>query len=295
MKVVVSGASGLIGSALVRALRADGHQVVTLVRRAAAAATEVSWDPAAGRLDARDLEGVDGAVHLAGAGVGDHRWTDAYKKTIRDSRVDGTRTLAAALASLERRPEVLVSGSAIGYYGDTGDRAVDETAPAGSDFLAGVCVEWEAAAAPAEVAGIRVAHIRTGLVFARDGGALKKQIPLFKLGVGGKLGSGRQYWSFISLEDEIRAITFLLRNSGISGPVNLTAPNPVTNADATAALGKALHRPSKLPVPKFALKAVLGEFSDDILGSQRVLPRVLTDAGFEFRHPDVTSAVRTVV
>lgn len=294
MKIAVSGASGLIGSALMPVLRAEGHEMLTLVRRAPHAPHEIRWDPGLGELDVRALAGVDAAVHLAGAGVAAHRWTDAYKRIIRESRISGTRTLATALAGLTPVPRVLVSGSAIGYYGDTGDQVVDESAPAGSDFLARVCADWEAATAPAHAAGIRVAHIRTGLVLSRDGGALERQLPFFRWGVGGRLGSGRQYWSFITLEDEVRAIMFLLGASSISGPVNLTAPAPVTNAEATLALGHALHRPALLPVPGLALRAVLGEFSSDILGSQRVIPRVLLDAGFTFSHPDITTAMRAV-
>jgi uncharacterized protein (TIGR01777 family) len=293
-RIAVSGASGLIGSVLVTSLLADGHDVVKLVRHKPLWPDEVQWDPAEGTVDLDALAGVNAVVHLAGAGVGDKRWTDSYKKVIRDSRVDGTRTIATAMAGLTPTPDVLVSASAIGYYGDTGDRAVDESAPRGDGFLAEVCEEWEAAADPARDAGIRVVHPRTGLVVSRDGGAWARLFPIFKAGLGGKMGSGRQYWSFISMRDEVAALTFLL-NGDLSGPVNLTAPNPVTNADVTAAMGRVLGRPTLLPVPSFALKAALGEFSGDVLGSQRVLPAALQGAGFTWSDPTIDDAVRSAL
>lgn len=293
MKIAVTGASGLIGSALVPALRSEGHDVLRLVRRTADAPDEVTWDPSRGTVDAERLAGTDAVVHLAGAGVGDHRWTEAYKREILDSRVDGTSTIAHAVAALDPKPAVLLSASAIGYYGDTGDRLVDESASRGEGFLAGVVEAWEGAAEAARAAGIRVVHPRSGLVMARGGGAWARMLPLFRLGVGGRLGGGHQYWSFITLDDEVRALTFLL-TADVSGPVNLTAPTPATNAEVTAAMGSALHRPTVLPVPAFALKAVLGEFSSEVLGSARVLPRVLQAAGFEFRHADIRTAAATL-
>lgn len=299
MKIAVTGASGLIGSALLPALRAQGHEVATLVRRAPTAPGEVRWDPATGPSGAdelaRELAGVGAGIHLAGAGVGDHRWTEAYKRTIHDSRVQGTATFAAALARLDPAPAVLVSASAIGWYGDTGDRAVDESAPAANDFLAQVVVDWEAAAEPARTAGIRVVHPRTGIVLTAKGGALARLLPIFRLGAGGKIGSGRQFWSWITLADEVRALLFLLEQDALSGPVNLTGPAPARNSEITRALAGALHRPSFLPVPKAALRVALGEFSQDILGSQRVLPTALLDAGFAFEHPDLDSAVQAVL
>lgn len=295
MKVAVTGASGLIGSALVPHLRSRGDDVLRLVRRPATAPDEVTWDPAAGTVDLAGLEGIDAVVHLAGAGVGDHRWTDAYKKEILDSRVDGTHTIVKAMAALDQRPSTLVAGSAVGWYGDTGDRAVDESAPAGTGFLADVVRAWEAAADPAREAGIRVTHARTGLVVAKEGGAWAKLFPIFKLGLGGKLGSGRQYWSWISLRDEVAALTYLLDNSSLSGPVNLTGPHPATNAEVTKAMGAVLGRPTLFSVPAVALKTVLGEFSTEILSSARVIPEVLESSGFNWKDPSVESAIRAAL
>jgi uncharacterized protein (TIGR01777 family) len=289
MRIAVTGASGLIGSALVPHLRAQGHEVVRLVRSRSGAPDEVSWDPMGGTVDVAGLAGITGVIHLAGAGVGDHRWTEEYKATIRDSRTRGTATLATALASMEQPPSVLVSGSAIGFYGDTGDTAVDEGAPAGSGFLADVVVAWEAAAQPASEAGIRVVHPRTGLVVAGRGGAWAKLWPLVRIGAGGKMGTGRQWWSFISLRDELAALTYLL--DALEGPVNLTAPNPVTNADMVKAMGELLNRPTVLPVPATALKIALGEFSSEVLGSIRVVPHKLLEAGFEFQDPTIDRAL----
>lgn len=295
MKIAVTGASGLIGSALVPALRARGDEVIRLVRRPAVAPDEVSWDPIAGTVDLDGLAGIDAVVHMAGAGVGDRRWTDSYKKTILDSRVDGTHTIVRAMTQLDPKPRTLVAGSAIGWYGETGDRAVDETAPAGTGFLADVVRAWEAAADPAREAGIRVTHARTGLVVSGAGGAWARLFPIFKLGLGGKLGSGRQYWSWISLRDEISALMYLLDNESLSGPVNLTGPAPATNSEVTEAMGRVLHRPTLFSVPAFALKTVLGEFSIEVLGSARVLPAVLEDTGFTWQDATVESAIRAAL
>ncbi|WP_431678218.1 TIGR01777 family oxidoreductase [Kitasatospora sp. KL5] len=301
MRIAVTGSTGLIGSALVRSLLADGHEVVRLVRHRSRVGKQpdgtvgVGWNPHLLQVDAAGLEGTDAVVHLAGAGVGDRRWTRAYKQEIRDSRVLGTETVAGALAKLKRPPRVLVSASAVGYYGQTGDRVIDETAPAGDDFLAGVCQEWEAAARPAADAGIRVVHPRTGLVLSAAGGAAGRMVPLFRLGLGGRLGSGRQYWSIISRADEVAALRFLIDRPEMSGPVNLTGPEPVTNAELTEALGRALVRPTVLPVPTLALQAALGEMAVEVVGSHRVVPDRLLAAGFRFRHPDVDSAVRSAL
>jgi uncharacterized protein len=289
MRIAVTGASGLLGGALVPHLRRQGHDVVRVVRAQPARPDEVTWDPMAGTVDLAGLAGVEGVIHLAGAGVGDHRWTDAYKAQILDSRVRGTDTIARAMAQLEPRPGVLVSGSAIGFYGDTGDAAVDEQAPAGSGFIAEVVVAWEAAADPAREAGIRVAHPRTGLVVSGRGGAWGRLWPIFKLGGGGRLGNGRQWWSFISLRDELAALTHLLDH--LEGPVNLTAPNPATNAEVATAMGRLLRRPALLPVPAKALELVLGEFSSEVLGSARVLPVRLQESGFRFQDPTIDGAL----
>ncbi|MEV0437552.1 TIGR01777 family oxidoreductase [Streptomyces spectabilis] len=294
-RVAVAGASGLIGSALTRSLAADGHEVVRLVRRAPRTAEEVRWDPAAGRVDRAGLAGCTAVVNLAGAGIGDRRWTDAYKRELYDSRVLGTKTLATAVASLDEPPRVFVNGSAIGYYGDTGDRAMDESAPAGEGFLPSMCVDWEAAARPAQEAGIRTAFARSGLVVARSGGAWGRMFPLFKAGLGGRLGNGRQYWSFIALRDEVAALRHLLARDDLSGPFNLTAPTPVTNREVTAAMGRALHRPTLFPAPAPALRLVLGEMAGDVLGSQRVLPARLLESGFTFTHPTIDAAVRAAL
>ncbi|OKK08254.1 epimerase [Streptomyces sp. CB03234] len=290
-RIAVTGSTGLIGTALVRSLRSDGHEVVRLVRRPAQSGDEVEWDPKRQYVDAAGLVGCDAVVHLAGAGVGERRWNEAYKKEIRDSRVLGTAAIAEAVASLDTPPKVLLCGTALGYYGDTGSRAVDETAPAGDGFLPSVCVEWEEAAAAAEEAGIRVAYARTGLVVAREGGAWGRLFPLFRAGLGGRLGNGEQYWSFISLHDEVAALRHILDTESLAGPVNLTAPDPVTNREVTAAMGRVLRRPAFLHVPAPALRIALGDFASDVLGSQRVLPARLLNSGFRFAFPTIDTAI----
>jgi uncharacterized protein (TIGR01777 family) len=295
MRYAVTGASGLIGGALVRHLRGQGHEVIRLVRRDAQGPDEVRWDPTRGTVDVAGLVGTDVVVHLAGAGVGDHRWADEYKREILDSRVEGTHTIVRAMLELDPHPRALVAGSAIGFYGDTGDRAVDESSPAGSGFLADVVRAWEAASEPAAAAGIRVTHARTGLVVAKEGGAWSRMFPLFRLGLGGRMGSGRQYWSWISLRDEVRALEFLADRADLSGAVNLVAPQPSTNAEITAAMGRVLGRPTLFPVPALALKTVLGEFSSEVLGSVRVLPTVLEQNGFTWLDPTISSAIRAAL
>jgi uncharacterized protein (TIGR01777 family) len=295
LKISVSGGTGLIGSALVPRLRADGHDVLRLVRRPPAAPDEVRWDPARGELNPADLEGVEAAVHLSGVGVS-RRWTSASRRAIRESRVESTSLLAETLAQLSPLPSVLLSASAVGFYGDTADRTLDEDGPRGEGFLADVVGDWEAATHPAMVAGIRVCRLRSGVVLSRRGGALRLQLPIFKLGLGGRLGSGRQFTSWITLEDEIEAICFLLTAENVNGPVNLVAPNPVTNSDFTRALASAVHRPAAAAVPGFALKLVLDGFATEgLLVGQRLAPRVLTEAGFNFRHPELPQALDAVL
>jgi len=293
MKIAITGSSGLIGSALVTALRRDGDDVIRLVRRAPRSADEVTWDPRAPRgwLDPAALHGVEAVVNLAGAGVADHRWTAAYKEEIRESRVTGTRVLAGLLAGLDSPPSVLLSGSAIGWYGDTGGRAVDESTPAGTGFLAGVVEDWEAAADPAREAGLRVITLRSGIVISRQGGVLARMLPPFRLGLGARLGPGTQVMSWVAMADWTRMARFLLDKNEISGPVNLTSPHPATNAAFTSALAAAVRRPAVLSVPSPVLALALGGVTSDLLSSAQVLPRRLTDAGFEFSFPDLAGAL----
>jgi len=293
MKVAVTGSSGLIGTALVAALRADGHEVIRLVRTAPAAPDEIAWNPRADRggLDPGSLDGVAAVVHLAAAGAADKRWTPGYQAEIRNSRVRGTRALASALAAMAAPPRVLLSGSAIGWYGDTGGREVTEADPAGSGFLADVVRDWEAAAEGAVRAGIRVVTLRSGLVLSPRGGMLGRMLPLFRLGLGGRIGSGRQVMSWIGLSEWVAIARFLLSRDDISGPVNLTTPSPVTNAEFTSALAAAVHRPAVMVAPAPALKLALGGVSSDILSSARVLPRRLLDEGYQFRHPTIAGAL----
>ncbi|WP_434028238.1 TIGR01777 family oxidoreductase [Streptomyces graminofaciens] len=294
-RVVVAGASGLIGSALTRSLTADGHEVVRLVRRAPRGPGEVRWDPEAGRVDTAGLVGCAALVNLAGAGVASRRWTEAYRERIRNSRVLGTRTLAEAVAALDEPPSVFVNGSAIGYYGWTGDRAVDESAAPGEGFLPSLVVEWEAATSAAREAGVRTVFARTGLVVARGGGAWGPLFPLFTAGLGGRMGDGSQYWSFISLYDEVAALRHLIGTPSLSGPVNLTAPAPLTNREITAAMGRVLHRPTLFTVPASVLRLVLGGLSGDVLGSTRALPTRLLESGFTFQYPEIEEAVRAAL
>lgn len=294
--VCLTGSHGLIGTALIPRLRSDGHRVLRLVRGAPEGGDDVRWDPDAGTIDAAGLEGVDAFVHLAGAGIGDKKWTPARKQLVLESRTRGTGLLARTLAELDRKPSVLVSASAIGYYGNHGSEVLTEDASPGDDFGAQVCVAWEDATKPAADAGVRVVRMRTGLVLAKQGGVLQRMLLPFKLGIGGRLGSGEQYMSWIAIDDEIAAILHLVNTASVSGPVNITAPNPVSNKEFTAALGHALHRPTILPTPMFGLKVVFGgELVDTLLGSQRVSSEKLRASGFEFAHPDLEGALEAVL
>lgn len=296
MRVAVTGSTGLIGEALVASLRGDGHTVHRLVRGAASAPDEVRWDPMGGEVDTASLEGVDAVVHLAGEPIGSARWTDDTKRRIHESRSIGTDTLAQALAAMERPPSVLVSSSGVGVYGaDRGAEVLDETSSVGGDFLADVCVDWEAATQPAADAGIRVVNARTGVVIA-EGGPLLDKIELpFKLGVGGKVLPGTQYVAWISLADQIGALRFCIDHE-VRGPVNLTAPTPVTNAELTKDLGAVMRRPTVLPIPAFAIRALYGEMGVTLaLSSQRALPSVLLDAGYTFTHTELREALKVAL
>ena len=294
MNILVTGSSGLIGGELVAELRRRGEQVTRLVRRPATGAGEASWDPGAGTIEADKLDGIDGVVHLAGVGIGDHRWSDDHKRAVLNSRVQGTGLLTRTLAQLQQPPAVLVSGSAVGYYGYESDQPVTETGPKGGGFLADTVAAWEDAAAPAADAGIRTVLIRSGVVLTAKGGALKPQLLPFKLGIGGKLGTGKQWLSWISLDDEVAGIIHLLTTESVHGPVNVTSPQPVTNAEFTATLGRVLKRPTVMPVPTPALHALFGKemTKEMLLGGQRVLPEALEASGFTFAYPDLEAALR---
>ena len=292
MKIISAGASGFLGSRLLTRLRADGHEVVQLVRRTPKNTAEASWDPDAGALDLALLDGVDAVVNLCGAGVGDKRWNSRYREVIRTSRVRPTELLAGAAA--RTGVPVLVNASAVGYYGPTGNEVVDESAHAGTTFLAGVCVDWEKATTKAQDAGVRVVNLRTGLVLGREGGLLPKLSLITRLFAGGRLGSGRQYYPWISATDEIDAIRHLLITQ-VQGPANLTAPHPVTNAEFTRELGRALHRPTPWVVPTFALRLAVGDFAQEIVTGQNAVPTVLADSGFAFRHPTLAEALSSEI
>jgi len=297
LRVAITGSTGLIGTALAQYLRGDGAEVVRLVRRQPVSAQEIRWDPAAadGGLSRSALSGVTAVVHLSGAPVAGGRWTPARKQVLRASRIDSTRALVRAVLATEDPPQVLLAGSAIGWYGDTGNRLVDETALPGSGFLATLVRDWEAATQPAVQAGLRVVQLRTGIVLARQGGMLRPLLLPFRLGLGARIGPGSQYLSWITLTDHLRAVRFLLDRPDIGGSVNLTAPTPATNAEFTRALAAAVHRPAVLAVPGWALRLALGELSAELLGSVRVRPARLEQAGFSFRYPEIGSALRHAV
>jgi uncharacterized protein (TIGR01777 family) len=289
--IAIAGSSGLIGTALVYALRATDRRVLRIVRRAPSNSEEIFWNPDSGEFDPGSLAGVDAVVNLCGVNVGEKRWSGAFKQSLRDSRIGPTEVLANAVA--EAGVPVLINASAVGFYGDTNARTVDETAPSGEGFLAQLCQDWEAATAAAAQDGARVVVVRSGLVLAPSGGVLSRLKPLFSLGLGARLGDGRQYMPWISLEDEVRALLFVISADNMSGPVNLTGPAPVTNSQFTAALGRAVNRPTPLMVPGFALRAALGEFADEgLLGGQRAIPAALERAGFQFHHNTIGEALR---
>jgi uncharacterized protein (TIGR01777 family) len=294
MIIAVTGSTGLVGSALVTALEARGHLVRRLVRHEVRDADrEIRWNPDAGEIDAAELNGVDAVVHLAGENIAGGRWNESFKRRILESRAKGTRLLADTLANLEMKPSVLVSASATGYYGNRGDEEVDELAPSGNGFLAEVCREWEAAAQPAHDAGIRLVKLRIGPVLSPQGGALAKMLPPFKLGLGGVIGSGRQYFSWIALDDLVSAISFALESESLVGPVNAVAPGAVTNREFTKTLGRVLGRPTIFPMPAFAARLAFGEMADEmLLGGVRVAPHELTAAKFKFAHPNLEPALR---
>lgn len=295
MRIVVSGSSGLVGSALVPFLRADGHEVAPLVRREAAD-NEIQWDPAKGEIDTAKLADYDAVVNLAGESVAEGRWTAAKKERIRKSRVDGTSLLCRTIAALAEKPSVLINASAIGYYGDRGDEELTEVSAAGDGFLANVCREWEAATQPAVDAGIRVVCLRIGVVLSTKGGALQKMLTPFRLGAGGRVGSGTQFWSWITLEDLVRAIHHVLVNQDVTGPVNAVSPQPVSNLQFTKSLGRVLRRPTIFPMPAAVARIVLGEMADGLLlASARVLPTNLCDSGYSFEDAELDGALTRIL
>lgn len=293
MRIVVTGSTGLVGSRLVPTLKSKGHEVFRLVRHKPNDATEIYWDPGEGTLSGVDLEGLDAVIHLAGENLAEGRWTDEKKKRIRESRVQGTTLLSETLASLNRKPQVLVSASAVGIYGSRGDEILTEQSASGSDFLSEVCREWELATQPAAQAGIRVVNMRFGVILSREGGALKKMLFPFRMGVGGKLGSGKQYMSWVAIEDAVGAIEHALERDSLRGPVNVVAPGAATNYEFTKALGHALSRPTIFPVPAFAARLVFGEMADaTLLASQRVEPERLKESGYIFKYAELKDALR---
>jgi uncharacterized protein (TIGR01777 family) len=297
MQVAITGSSGFIGGSLQKALEMSGHGVLRIIRWGPDASDTMRWDPKAGAIDKEGLEGIDAIVHLAGESIGGGRWTESKKGYILDSRVLGTRLISTTAASLQRPPSVLVSGSAIGFYGNRQDEVLTEESPSGEGFFAGVVRQWEAAAEPAEEAGIRVPRIRSGIVLSPRGGALKRMLLPFKLGLGGRLGSGRQYWSWISLQDHLSAVLHLLETPRLGGPVNLTAPHPVTQEEFAKTLARVLGRPALLPTPTFGLRALWGSdmVEETLTGGQRVIPQKLQGDAFAFLHPELEGALRAVL
>ncbi|HVS81569.1 MAG TPA: TIGR01777 family oxidoreductase [Pyrinomonadaceae bacterium] len=296
MRIVVAGASGLVGSALVPLLKAEGAEVTRLVRSAAAASGEIEWHPDRGSIDAPALGGFDAIINLAGDGIADGRWTEEKKRRILDSRVNGTRLLSETMAKVSRKPAAFINASAIGFYGSRGDELVDEESGPGEGFLASVCRQWESATAPAEQAGIRVVKLRFGVILTKDGGIMGSMLRPFKLGLGGKVGSGKQVISWVAMDDVVAAINFILHDESLRGPINVVAPRPVTNEEFTKTLGRVLSRPTFMAMPAFAARLAFGEMADEMmLSSTRVAGKVLNDAGFEFQYPELEGAVRAML
>lgn len=299
MKIIVAGSSGFVGTALINSLRAEGHEIGRLVRSSSASVADgsklIRWEPPTGSIDLAAIEGPDAVVNLAGTSIAGARWTRERKRILRESRVDATRHLVAGLTQLKNKPPVIVSASAIGYYAERGDEILTESSSAGNDFLAQLCRDWEAESAKAEREGIRPVMLRFGIVLAAHGGALAKMLPPFRMGVGGRLGDGRQWMSWIALEDVVALIRYAIENQSLRGPVNAVAPNPVTNAEFTSVLASVLHRPALFPVPRFALRVMLGEMADALLASQRVMPAALDAASFQFRRPELKPALKAIL
>lgn len=293
MKILVSGSHGLVGKALIKSLTSDGHEIFRLVRNKPSGVAEIEWHPNQGKLDAASLEGIDAVVHLAGESIASSRWSDEKKRSIRESRTKGTALLSDALARLSRPPSIFVSASAIGYYGNRGDELLTETSAPGDDFLASVCLEWENATKPAIEKGIRTVHARFGIILDKHEGALAKMLTPFRMGVGGRIGNGKQWMSWIAIDDVVNGLKFLISDQTTSGPVNFVAPNPVRNAEFTKTLGRVLSKPTLFPMPEFGVRLAFGEMGEALLlGSQRVEPRVLQQIGFGFAHPTLDQALR---
>lgn len=296
MRIIVSGSHGLVGTALIKALEADGHEIYRLVRHAPSSDQEIEWSPDRYSIAISRIEGFDAVFHLAGESIASGRWTDEKKRKIRESRTKGTKLLADALANLSAPPKTLISASATGYYGDRGDEVLTETSPPGEGFLADICVEWEQATEHARAKGVRVVNTRFGIILDKEGGALAKMLTPFRMGIGGRIGDGKQWMSWIALADVIGALQFALKNESMNSPVNFVAPNPVTNAEFTKTLGKVLSRPTIFPIPEFGVRLAFGEMADALLlSSQRVEPKGLADAGFRFEHPQLAAALRTIL
>lgn len=296
MRILISGSHGLVGTALIKALEAEAHEVYRLVRYAPNSENEIEWSPDRYSIAISRIEGFDACYHLAGESIASGRWNDEKKKKIRESRVKGTKLLADALANLERPPKTLICASAIGYYGNRGEESLTETSAPGNDFLANVCVEWEQATEHARDKGVRVVNTRFGIILDKEGGALEKMLPPFRMGIGGRIGDGKQWMSWIALADVIGALQFVLSNESLSGPVNFVAPNPVRNAEFTRTLGRVLSRPTIFPIPAFGVRLVFGEMADALLlTSQRVSPTKLAESRFQFRHSNLESALRSVL